>query len=201
MFAQVITGKATDVESMERAAERWDAELKPGATGYLGTTHGVTDDGRFVTVVRFDSADNARRNSDRPEQGAWFEEMSKHTSDVTFHDCTRVQTILGGGSDDATFVQVMQGRVKDRAKADALLTSMQDAEAMLQSSRPDVIGEVICVHDDGDTYTDVVYFTSEAEARGNEAKEMPPEAKEFMAKLDDALEVTDYLDLRRLWLR
>jgi hypothetical protein len=201
MFVQVITGKVGDVDAMDRAADRWEAEVKPGATGYLGTTNGVTDDGRFVTLVRFESADAARRNSERPEQGAWWSEMSTHVSDVVFHDCSRVETILGGGSDDAAFVQVMQGRMKDRAKAEALLAKMPEAEAMLKGSRPDVIGEVIAIHDDGDTYTDVVYFNSESEARANESKEMPAETQEFMAQFDEALEVTDYLDLRRLRLR
>jgi hypothetical protein len=201
MFVQVISGKVVDADAMERAADRWEAEVKPGATGYLGTTNGVTDDGRFVTLVRFESADAARRNSERPEQGAWWAEMSKHVSDVVFHDCSRVETILGGGSDDATFVQVMQGRMKDRAKAEALLAKMPEAEAMLKGSRPDVIGEVIAIHDDGDTYTDVVYFSSESEARANESKEMPAETQEFMAQMNDALQVTDYLDLRRLRLR
>jgi hypothetical protein len=201
MFVQVITGRVNDLDAMDRAADRWEAEVKPGAVGYLGMTNGVTDDGRFVTLARFDSADAARRNSERPEQGAWWAEMSKNMTDVQFHDCSRVETILGGGSDAATFVQVMQGRIKDRAKADALFANIKDTEALLQSSRPDVIGEVVAIHDDGDSYTDVVYFTSESEARANEAKDMPAEVQEFMARLDEALEVTDYLDLRRLRLR
>jgi len=201
MFAQVISGKVDDFDGMRRAAERWNTELRPGATGYLGTTHGVTDDDRFVTVVRFESAEAARRNSERPEQGAWWEEMSKNMSDIVFHDCSRVETINGGGSDDATFVQVMQGQVKDPVKADELLGQIDEVAPAFQAVRPDVLGQVIAVHDDGDGYTDVVYFSSESEARANESKEMPAEMQEFMTQFDSALEVTDYLDLRRIWLR
>ncbi len=69
-----------------------------------------------------------------------------------------VETLFGGGKNEATFVQVMQGRIKDRAKADGFLSKSADAERMLREVRPDVIGEVIAIHDDGDTSTDVVYF-------------------------------------------
>ena len=33
--------------------------------------------------------------------------------EVTFHDCDDVTMFLGGGSDDAGFVQVIQGRLSD----------------------------------------------------------------------------------------
>jgi len=72
MFIQVIQGKVADAEGLRAAIDRWGQELQPGATGWLGTTGGITDDGTFVATVRFDSEDAARRNSQRPEQGAWW---------------------------------------------------------------------------------------------------------------------------------
>ena len=200
MFIQAISGTVKDVDAMERESERWQQEIRPGATGYLGITWGVTDDNRFVTLARFESAEAAQANSERPEQGAWWAEMEKHVTDVTFHNCSRVETLFGGGNDDAAFIQVMQGRVKDRAKADAVFAKSAEAEKMLRVVRPDVIGEVIAIHDDGDTYTDVVYFSSEGEARTNEAKAMPDDAQAMIAEMDAALEVTDYLDMRRIRL-
>ena len=200
MFIQVISGKVTNVDGMIVAAERWQTDLRPGAKGYLGVTSGVTDDKRFVTLVRFENEKDAIANSERPEQGKWFAELSENITDVTFHSCNRVETLFGGGNDDATFIQVMQGRIKDRAKADAMFSHASDAEKMLQAVRPDVIGEIIAIHDDGDTYTDVVYFSSEGEARTNEAKAMPEDAQAMIAEMDAALEVTEYLDLKRIWL-
>ena len=200
MFIQVISGKVTNVDGMIAAAERWQTDLRPGATGYLGVTSGVTDDKRFVTLVRFETEKDAIANSERPEQGKWFAELSENITDVTFHSCNRVETLFGGGNDDATFIQVMQGRIKDRAKADAMFSHAADAEKMLQGVRPDVIGEIIAIHDDGDTYTDVVYFSSEGEARTNEAKAMPADAQAMIAEMDAALEVTEYLDLKQIWL-
>jgi hypothetical protein len=198
MFIQVVTGKVPDVDAMDRLAERWNQDVKPGATGFLGSTEGVTDDGRFVVVARFESKAAADKNSARPEQGEWYAEMEKVVSDVTFHDCSRIETLFGGGKDEATFVQVMQGRIKDRAKADAFFSKSADAEKMLSAARPDVIGEVIAIHDDGDTYTDVVYFSSEAEARANEAAPMPAEAQAMMTEMETAIEVTEFLDLKHL---
>ena len=200
MFIQVIRGTVKDVEGLIAAADRWQRDLRPGAKGYLGGTSGVTDDARFVIVARFDDEKSAMANSERPEQGEWWSEFEQNVADVTFHGCSRVETLFGGGADDATFVQVMHGRVKDRAKADAVFASAAQAEAMLRRVRPDVIGEVIALHDDGDTYTDVVYFSSEADARANEAKPMPTDAQSMMAEMDAALEVTEYLDLEQVWL-
>jgi len=201
MFIQVISGKVKDVAAFERLGDRWEAELKPGATGYLGVTEGTTDDGRFVVLARFESKEAAQRNSERPEQGDWFAEMEKVVDDVTFHDCSRIETLFGGGKDDAGFVQVMQGRVKDAAKADAMFKRAADAEKVLGAARPDVIGEVVAIHDDGDGYTDAVYFSSEAEARANEKKEMPAEAQAMMQEFESALEVDEFLDLTHVNLR
>jgi len=197
---QVISGKVTDLDAFERLGARWDQELRPGAIGFLGTTEGVTDDGRFVILARFESKEAAAANSARPEQGQFAAEMQQVTSDVTFHDCCRVETLFGGGKDDAGFVQVMRGRVKDAAKADAMFAHAADTEKVLGAVRPDVIGEVVAIHDDDDGYTDVVYFTSEAAARAAEQRDMPADAQALMQELDAALEVTEYFDLKRLAL-
>ena len=50
-------------------------------------------------------------------------------------------------------------------------------------------------HGDG-TYTDVVYFSSQAEARANEAKPMSAEAQAMFEELMSAVEVDEYLDLK-----
>jgi len=201
MFVQVISGKVTDLDAFERLGERWDEELRPGAVGYLGVTEGTTDDGRFFVAARFESPEAAAKNSARPEQGAWFAEMEKVVDDVTFHDCSRIETLFGGGKDDAGFVQVMRGRVKDLAKANEMFAHAADAEKVLRSVRQDVIGEVVAIHDDDDGYTDIVYFTSESAARSAEQREMPAYAQALMQEFESALEVSEYFDLKRLTLR
>jgi antibiotic biosynthesis monooxygenase (ABM) superfamily enzyme len=85
MFVQVIRGQVSDPGEVHAALDRWSGQLAAGAPGWLGSTAGVTEDGRFVALARFDSAEAARRNSDRPEQGQWWMETSKlFTGEVTF---------------------------------------------------------------------------------------------------------------------
>lgn len=165
MFIQIIQGSVTDPEALKRSIARWQSEIKPGATGYLGSTSGITPDGRSITLVRFDSEEAAQANSSRPEQGAWWGEASKaFGDDVTFHDCREVDTAFGGGNDKAGFVQVIQGRTNNVAELRRAAIEMQDA---LHAERPDILGIVIAWHGDG-SFTQAVYFESEDAARAGE---------------------------------
>ncbi|HET7490170.1 MAG TPA: hypothetical protein VFJ85_19760 [Acidimicrobiales bacterium] len=194
MFIQIITGKVVDAGGLARQMERWEIELRPGAEGFLGSTAGVTTDGRGFVAARFDSEEAARRNSDRPEQSAWWAETEKMLSDVVFRDSEEVVTMGGGGSDQARFVQVMRGHVTDAARMAQLRARMAEFEEAMAALRPDVLGDVVAIHGDG-TFTDIVYFTSEAEARANEAKEMPAEAQAMFAEWMEVAPVDEYLDL------
>src|SRR5205085_9709284 len=109
---------------------------------------------------RFDSEESARANSARPEQGRWWSEMERHfTGPVTFHDCGDVTLLLGGGSDDAGFVQIIQGKAKDITRLHSIV---EQSESMLPRYRPDVMGATIAIDKDG-YFTETVAFRSEAE--------------------------------------
>ncbi|HKC29462.1 MAG TPA: hypothetical protein VKB75_15715 [Jatrophihabitans sp.] len=193
MFIQVIQGKVGDESALRDAMDRWEAELMPGARGYLGTTAGMTEDGRFIALARFESADEARANSDRPEQGAWWAEMEKgFDGQPTFMDTENVESMLDGGSDDAGFVQIMTGRSDDPTRMHQLLTSHSDD---LRQGRPEIIGGLMLEFPDG-RYVDAIYFASEQEARQGEAME-PPES--VRADLDEAMRLmgdVTYYDLK-----
>jgi hypothetical protein len=166
MFVQVIQGRLADVDLWRRQVETWRTEIKPRTSGYLGSTSGITADGYTLTVARFESEATARANSDLPEQGAWFEQTAKaFDGEVTFHDCAEVDALLGGGSDQAGFVQVMQGRAKD---PHAMRAADAQMEAELRRIRPDLLGGIVAWHADGDGFTQTSYFTSESDARVNE---------------------------------
>jgi hypothetical protein len=195
MFAQVIQGRTSDAEGLSAALDRWVRDLAPGSIGWLGSTGGVTDDGRFVAVVRFESADAAARNSQRPEQSAWWEETQRlFDGEVTFRDSEDVTVDLQGDPERAGFVQIMQGKVTDPDRAKALMAEM-NTEAMA-AMRPDVLGSVSIGHEGGD-WTQVIYFSSEAEAREGEKKEPPPE---MQAVMDEMMKMSagppDFFDLR-----
>src|SRR6478672_12582960 len=91
MFAQVIRGRVSNPELVEETFARWSKELAPGAKGWLGTTGGVTDDGQLFIMVRFESVEAARANSERPEQDKFWLETSKQLEgEPTFKDSTDV---------------------------------------------------------------------------------------------------------------
>jgi hypothetical protein len=194
MFVQVIEGRAKDAEALRRQVDKWRRELAPGAQGWLGSAGGVADDGTFIGVVRFESESAARANSDRPEQGAWWEETRGYLDDVTFRDCPTVDVFGNGGSDDAGFVQVMQGR----ADHDQVVAAMSGIEELLRKTRPDVIGGIAAWPGDG-TFTQVVYFTSEDDARRGEQAEVPSEDAEAMQQAVGSMQVDRYIDLRDPW--
>lgn len=198
MFVQEIQGRVSDPGAVRAALDRWAEQLAPGAAGWLGSTAGVTDDGRFVGLVRFESAEAARRNSDRPEQDRWWSETAGlFSGEVTFRDSSDVVVDVVGDPDRAGFVQVMQGRGTDPDRAKELLTRDSDKWAAF---RPDVLGSVAALHEGGG-YTMAIYFTSEAEAREGERKEPPPELKAQMDEMQ-ALSIGEpaFIDLRQPWL-
>lgn len=195
MFAEVIQGRTSDAEAVRAAMDRWIQELAPGAIGWLGTTGGVTPDGRFIAVARFESAEAAGGNAERPEQTRWWEETQRLLAgDVTFRDSEDVTVDLQGDPDQAGFVQVMQGRVTDPDRAKELMA--QIPTETMAAFRPDVLGSVSIGHDDGE-WTQVIYFTSEAAAREGEQKEPPPEAQATMEEMTKlSVGVPDFFDLR-----
>jgi hypothetical protein len=200
MFIQVIAGITSDREGLLRQLDRWEDELRPGATGFLGSSGGVTDDGRFLLLARFESEEAARRNSARDQQGDWWTETEKYLEAATFQDSADVITLLGGGSDTAGFLQVMRGRVTDAEKLAAIGSRTAEFESAMRQHRPDVIGELIANHTDG-SYTEVVYFGSEAAARQGEAKESPADMQALFEDLMSSITIDEYLDLKDPWLR
>ena len=193
MFVQVIRGKARDPQALRRQMEQWSDDVSQGAIGFVGSTAGVTDEGEFVAVAQFESADAARRNSDRKEQGEWWAQTEKLIGNPMFADSTEVFEGLGGANPKAQFVQVMEGRVVDADLARKMLDSMDD----ISDVRPDVIGSVVAVH--GDRFTQAVYFTDEASAREGEAKPMTDEDREMMEQFNAAIADVTYLDIRDPW--
>jgi len=192
MFVQVIEGKVKDPDLIRRQGERWLQELKPGAKGYLGHTGGITADGISIDVVRFASEADARANSDRAEQGAWWNETEKaYAGPVTFSESSDTDLLFDGGSNDAGFVQVMKGKAKDAA---AFRKWGKDHEGDLKKIRPDLMGGLDVYQPDG-SFVSVAYFTSEAEARKNEkAMGDDPMMGEYMAHMAGDMQFLDITD-------
>jgi hypothetical protein len=198
MFVQVIEGRVSDPAAVKDALDEWLRDVSPGAIGWLGSTGGITEDGRLIMLARFESADAARRNSARPEQDAWWSGMSKlFTEQPTFSDTEDVVEDIVGEPDEAGFVQVMRGRGTNPERARELMSQGSEEWAAF---RPDILGSVAALHPDGG-YTMCMYFTNEAEARAGEQKEPPPELKAQMEEMGTLQSgPPEFFDLKQPWL-
>lgn len=197
MFVQVIRGKVRDASDVRAALETWGRDLAPTATGWLGSTVGVTDDGTMVAVARFDNEESARRNAERPEHERWWDELKQIVEgELTVDDSTDVDDYVVGDPGTAGFVQVMRGQVTDLERATTLMRRRPDNFTEI---RPDILGLLGIAHTDG-RWTSVAYFTSEAEARQRESQEPPPD---FVAMMEELMSLSvgapTYDDLRQVW--
>ena len=198
MFVQIIQGKVDDASGIRAALDRWVSDLAEGATGWLGSTAGVTDDGTCLITARFESEELARQNSNRPEQGQWWSETSQlFRGEVSFTESTEVDVDLMGDPDQAGFVQVIRQRVTDPSRVRELMRT--DVEEF-RDFRPDLLGTLTAVHDGG-VMTTVAYFTSEEEARAGEQQEPPAEMMAAMQEMQElSVGEPEYFDLRSPWL-
>ncbi len=191
MFVQIIEGKTSDPKALKARGESWQRDMAPGAIGFLGVTAGVTADGRAITIARFESEEAARKNSERAEQGEWWAETAKlYDGEPSFSESSDVTEWMGGGSNDAGFVQVMKSTGVDRAQ----LERMDAAFEPHVGARADLIGGNR-IWTGSDTCIDVAYFTSEGAAREGEKAEMPAELAALMAEMGEAMGETEYFDL------
>lgn len=199
MWVQVIEGKAKDAAGLRKLIDKWNDEVRPASKGFLGATGGVTEDGTFINVARFESEELAMQNNDLPEQSAWANEMAQYLEgEPTFRNCKEIDVVRGGGSDNAGFVQIIQSGLKDFERARELNRQMN--ENMPPEMRPEFLGGIAAW--DGEILTMTAYFTSEEEARKGEKEDM----SEFAAKYPDAAKTWEemneletsqrYLDLR-----
>ena len=198
MFVQMFTGKVSDAQAVKAHLDSWREGAGREVEGWLGTTAGVTEDGRLIVLARFASKEVAQANSDRPEQGRWWEQMEAlFDGEPEFFESDDLEMDVPGDPDRAGFVQVIQGKVTDTARMREL-ASQRPAD--WAAYRPDILGTVSLDHGDG-SYTMAIWFTSEAEARVGEKKEPPPELMgqlQEMESLNDG-EVTFY-DLKDPWI-
>lgn len=193
MFVQVIQGRVADQEGLNKQFDLWDQNLKSQAEGFLGSTSGITEDGQFIAIARFESEEAAGRNSGKPEQDQWWSETQRYFADEpTFQNCTEIDEFLAGGSDDAGFVQIIQGRTDQEDRVRNLDRRSDD---LMSDHRPDLIGGFTAWHGDGG-FTTAAYFTSEAEARAGEQKERPAEVQQWFDEWNSLMGDVRFFDLK-----
>ena len=198
MFVQIIEGKTKDAAGLKRQGDRWAEEVGPGAVGFLGVTAGVTADGRAITIARFESEEAAKANA----AAARAERVVVGDGEV-LRRRAHVHRVLRRAA-------VPRRRLeRRRLRADHEVTGCRpcsDGQGSTRpfekfaSLRPDLIGGTR-VWTGPDSLVEANYFTSEAEARANESKEMPEELQALMAEFGDLMQNTEFLDLSDPMLR
>jgi hypothetical protein len=114
---------------------------------------------------------------------------------VTVHDCEDVALVRDGGDDAAGFVQVMvwpAGAATTAGLDAATLAAV--GTAFVERHRPDVLGGFVGVAPDG-AVVEVVYFTSEDEARDAERGTGSDEVASAELRVVEQLGEPTYLDL------
>ncbi|MEV0945201.1 hypothetical protein [Rhodococcus sp. NPDC049939] len=195
MFIQVMQGKVTDEEGLNRCLDKWVNELQPEAIGFLGTTQGLCDDGTFIALARFESAEAAKRNSQRPEQGAWWAEAQRcfEGGKIEVMDCPEATSWMGGGSDEAKFVQVIEGHTTNASRMREI---MNEAEPQLRELRPEILGGTLGTYGK-DGFVEAVYFSSESEARSHEKMHRPAELQSLFEEESRLRADVSYYDMHK----
>jgi len=194
MFIQMVQGPCARRTEMRALVDSWCAGIAD-EHGWLGGTYGFTEDNRFVGIVRFTDSRACIDAAQRPEAAAfWADAIALLDGPVEIHQSDDVTLMFDGGSEDAGFVQVLTGKLRDPAQMRYLLAD-QDMTAMLHETRPEILGATLAISQDG-TFTETVAFTDEALARKGESIRMPEQVQRTM---DDAVAAVEYLDLHQPW--
>jgi hypothetical protein len=189
MFVRFIRAAVADVDGLRAHLARGQGQTI-GAVGFVGSTAGISADGYFVALSRFDSPAAAAAYRARSEVGEWWPELLTYFDDEPVVKETERVSVLISGDDHAGFVQVMEGTGDPAA-----LTALDARFAEIAPTfRPDILGGYRAYFDDG-TWADVTYYTSEAEARAGESREMPAEVAKLFEEFGRVAGITAYHDL------
>lgn len=109
------------------------------------------------------------------------------------HGLPRGDAVAGGGSDEAGFVQIMEGHTRDAGRMHELLTQGADR---VHELRPEILGGTLATFG-GDGYVEAVYFTSEAEARAAEEIEIPDDLRSLFEEESKLMGEVEYYDLHQ----
>jgi hypothetical protein len=190
MFVQFIHATITDVDGLRAHLKRGGAELRPGVVGFLGSTAGISTKGEFVVLARYDSEAACTASRARPESVAWWRDLRNYIDGEPVVKESQRVSVLISGSDHAGFVQIMEGTGDPAA-----LASLDERFLELAPTyRPDIMGGYRAHFDDG-TWADITYFTSEAEARAGESREMPPDVARLFEEFGRVAGIVAYHDL------
>jgi hypothetical protein len=122
--------------------------------------------------------------------------MARLLDEPTFQNSSKVYFDTNGDLASTGFVQVRLGKVNDGDRMLALV----EANSAWRSSRPEILGIVAAVSEDGQ-FTNAVCFTSYDAAQDGESRKIPPD---ILQRGDQMMSLTvgelEFLDLKSPWL-
>jgi hypothetical protein len=197
MFVEMLHGRVADEAGARKEVSRWQEELAAHAAGWLGLTAGATLDHRFVLLHRFESEEAARRSAERPAQIGWRQRLEAYmVGQLAARGYPAARVLKDGACDQAGFVQLMLGRVSDRARLAAL---EPDVGRMLRERAPHVLGATILDGGDDSSFAQLSYATSEQDVLAAE-RTMSVETAVLLGMVRSYMEGLEFLDLRDPWL-
>jgi hypothetical protein len=197
MFVQFLHGRVADEAGARKEISVWQEQLAADATGWLGSTAGVTLDHRFVLLHRFESEEAARRSAERPGQVGWRQRLEAYmVGQLGTRSYPAARVLKDGDGDQAGFVQLMLGRVTDRARLAALET---DVARMLRDRSPQVLCAIVLDGGDDRSFAQLSYATSEQDVLAAE-RTMSVETAVLLGMVRSYMEGLEFLDLRDPWL-
>lgn len=159
---RITQARVRDAEAVRELAERWQREIAPETDGWLATTAGISDDGEFVSLLRFASEEAVRRNAESERQRRWWEEFRQYVSgDVSIVETSSAAAFGDSRPDaDVGYVHVVQGEA--RIMIDILEGVAEHEEHHIREHHLPLLGGIIVDHG-GDRFTEFMYFPSEDE--------------------------------------
>jgi hypothetical protein len=197
MFLHVTQGRVPDRTAMRAQHDVWVREIGAEASGWLDVTAGVTEDDRFICLSRFASVEALARLAARRDHREWWARTARlFLGPVITSEFTDIAVMADAETDEAGFVQIVQGRATDVARQRALVKELL---RHLPDGRPDMLGGLAATGPDG-RFVWAFAFSSEELARAGEHGEQLPEIVEILDDLRAVSGEPTYHDLRHPWL-
>jgi hypothetical protein len=196
MFVFTVECRTTAADIAHEHVRRWHADVEARAVGWLGNTAGVSTDGDFIMLLRFESEEAAYITSDLPEYEQWWRTFASFLdTKPVFKGSTSVMGILSGGSDDATAVRITKGH----SEATRLRDSIRRLESLTPEERATIIGGIVAWHD-RDRFTEALYLTSQDLPRFRQRRTARTPLSRFLDDHEAIILDRSEMDLYRPWL-
>jgi len=196
MFVLTVHARTINPEGVREHVLTWPARVGIGAVGWLGSTGGVSTDGDFILLMRFESEEAAWITSDLPENGRWWQICSRHLDTrPAFTGSSKVTGILSGGSDDAAAVRIIRGRTAQNLFRD----SLRRLETLSPNERAALIGGIVAWHE-RDQFTEALYLKSKDFAKFRQRGMFPTPLLRFIDEHETSILDGTVIDLDEPWL-